>query len=93
MVLELEVDLALLHVAPRDAEGSVLGVPVRFCKHPCEVRCARDRVGARHGVHHVVVAHLSGVVDEQNGDAALIGETLEVGELAIIARIAVVTNG
>lgn len=93
MVSELEVDLALSHVAPRDAEGSVLRVPAWLRDHPCDIRRARNRVGARHGVHHVVVAHLSGVVDEQNGDAVLVGETLEIGELAIIARIAVVTNG
>ena len=63
MVSELKVDLALLHVAPRDAEGSGLGIPVWLREHPCEVRRAGDRVGARHGVHHVAIAHLPGVVD------------------------------
>lgn len=63
MVSELEVDLALLHVAPRDAEDSVLGIPAWLREHPCEIRRAHDRVGARHGVHHVAVAHLPGVVD------------------------------
>lgn len=76
VVLELEIDLAPLYVAPSDAEGSLLGVPAGLRENPREVRDAGDSVGAGDGVHHVAVAHLSRVVDEQHGNPMVVGEPL-----------------
>lgn len=92
MVSELEVDLVLLHFAPRDAEGSVLGIPAWLREYPREVRYAGDCVGSPHGVHHVAVAHLLGVVDEHDRDTVLVGGIIEFGEFPVITGIAVVAG-
>ena len=86
-----QFQFSLLDVSTGDAECGIGRVPVP-CQHPGEVRGTGDGVRAGNRVHYVGVAHLSGVVDNQDGYAVGIGEALQLGHVPIVRRVAVVTR-
>ena len=68
---------ALFDVPTGDGQGGVVVVPVPL-DDPGEVCRAGDGVGAGDGVHDVAVAHLTGVVDDEDGYPMGIGEALQL---------------
>ena len=86
----LHFELFLLHIPACNAEGGAIAEAVILAEnHPC-IRHAQNACGAGHIIENIAaVPLLSGVMDNEDANAVVIGELFQAGQILVVLGIGI----